>query len=74
VVDGPLAVHPLSDARLFEQLCRSVLEHASPDRRLYHFAAAELEHYRLDALQVQQVREHQPSRPASDDTHLCTHM
>src|ERR687897_5921 len=39
VVDGPLAIHPLSDARLSEQFRRPMLEHASPDRRLYHVAA-----------------------------------
>lgn len=73
IVDGPLTIHPLSDARLPEQFRRPMLEHASPNRRLYCVATAKLEHDRLDALEVQQVREHQPSRPASDDPYLCTH-
>src|SRR5215218_9920549 len=73
VVDGPLVVHPLSDARLLEQFGRSVLEHPGPDRRLYHFAAPELEHHRLDAFQMQEVREQRPCRPAPDDTYLCAH-
>src|SRR5919112_2973407 len=73
LVDGPLAVHPLSDARLPQESRRLVLEHTGTDRRLHLLAAAQLEHDRLDALQVQQVREQRPRRSTSDDPNLCSH-
>jgi hypothetical protein len=40
---------------------------------VYHLAAAELEHDRLDAFQVQQVRKYEPRWPASHDPYLCAH-
>ena len=73
VVDGPLPLHPLTDADLLQQLGGAVLEHTCPDRRLQVFAAATLEHDGVDPLQVQQVREQEPCRPAPDDPYLRTH-
>src|SRR5215210_5308554 len=74
VVDHPLPLHPVADARLVQQVDRALLQHARPDPVLYVIAAAGLEHDRLDTLQVQQVREQQPRRSTPDDPNLCAHV
>src|SRR5829696_5263951 len=69
----PLPVHTLANTRLPQQVDRALLEHARPDLRLQPLAAAKLYYHRLDAPQVQKVREYQPRRSTSDDAYLCTH-
>src|SRR5215217_5936751 len=73
VVDGPLLLHPVPDARPDQQIDRALLEHPRPDLRLQRFAAAALQHDRVDPFQMQEVREQQPRRPAPDDPYLCAH-
>ena len=68
-----LALHALADAALREQVDRALLEHAGADRRLDLLAAARLEHHRVDALEVQQVREQQAGGSRADDGDLGFH-
>ena len=73
-MDHPLPVHRVTDAQLSQQVDRVLFEHACPDPILDVVAAVPLEHDRLDVLQVQKVREHQPRRPRPDDPNLCAHV
>ena len=74
VMDETLALQALADARLDEQVDRALLEHARADALLDVVAAAALEDDRLDALAVEQVREHQPCGPGPDDADLRAHQ
>src|SRR5215218_8627304 len=67
VVYRPLPGHPVADAYLCEQVHRALLEHPCPDLRLQPLAAAGLYYHRLDALQMQEMREYQARRPAPND-------
>lgn len=60
-----------TEARLDQQVDRALLQHARPNRSLDLSAAANLEHDRLDALEMEQVREQQPCRSRTDDPDLC---
>ncbi len=73
VMDHTLLLHTVTDTRLVQQVDRVLLQHARPDPLLDVVAAADLEHDRLDALQVQKVREHKPRRSGPDDPDLCAH-
>ena len=55
VVDEPLALQPLADAGLDEQVDDRLLEDAGADARLDVLAAPVLEDDRLDALAVEEV-------------------
>ena len=72
-VRQPLGVHPLADAGLAQRLRGAVLEHAGPDALLDVAAVAALEHHRVDALQVQQLREQQAGWAGADDGDLGPH-
>ena len=74
VVDDALALQALARARLDEEIDRALLEHAGPDSLLDVVAAAGLEHDRLDALALEQLRERQPGRPGADDADLRPHQ
>ena len=63
---------PLADAGLFEQVDGALFEQAGADALFDISAAASLEHDRLDAGKVQQMREHQARRSRADDADLCT--
>ena len=67
------ALHARPDADLLHQIDRALLEHAGPDRGLDGLAAAGLQNDRLDALQVQDVGQHQPRRAGTDDGYLSFH-
>jgi hypothetical protein len=64
---------PLANAYLDEQIDSPLLEHAGADAPLDVLAAPRLEHDRVDPQQVEQVREHEPGRPGSDDADLGPH-
>jgi hypothetical protein len=70
VVDDSLALHPLAHPRLGEQVGGSLLEDAGADPRLYILAGAALDHHRVDALEVQEVRERQARGAGADDPDL----
>src|SRR5262249_26273885 len=73
VVDLALAVHPLAALRLAHQLGEAVLQHAGADAREHVVAAVFLEHDVVDALEVQELGQQQPRRPAADDADLNLH-
>src|SRR5262249_54442728 len=73
-VDDSLPLHALADARVAEEAGGSLLEHPRADPRLDVLATAVLEHDRVDAFQVEQVREHQPGRAGADDADLRPHQ
>ena len=59
---------------LHEQVDGALLEHAGAHALLDVVAAAGLEHHRLDALPVQEVREQEPGRAGADDPDLRAHV
>jgi hypothetical protein len=63
LVDLALAVHALAALRLAHQLGEAVLEHAGADAAEHVLAALPLEHDGVDALEVQELRQHQPGGP-----------
>ena len=69
-VDLPVALHPPAHTGLDEQVGGPLLEHARADPRLDVLAAPVLDHDGVDALQVEQVREHQAGRAGTDDPDL----
>ena len=74
VVDLALAVHPLAALRLAHQPGKAVLEHAGADAGQHVIAAVFLQHDGVDALQVQELGQQQPGRPAADDADLNFHF
>ena len=66
----PFALQPVADAGFEHQVDGALLEDAGPHTFFHIFAAASFEHHRLDTFQMQQMREHQSSRPRADDSHL----
>ena len=69
----PFGIHPLADTGLAQRLDRAVLEHAGAHPCLDVGAVATFQHDRLDALQVQQLRQHEAGRSGADDRHLGAH-
>ena len=72
-VRQPLLVHPLADTGLAQRLGCAVLQDAGPNSVFDVGAVAALEHDRLDALQMQQVREQQARGAGADDSYLRAH-
>ena len=70
VVHQPLAAHAIAHTGLLEQVDRSLLEDSRPDPVLAVLAAARLEDHRVDALQLQELRQHQAGRACADDADL----
>ncbi len=73
VVDRALALHAFAKAERAKQVDGALLEHAGANRRLDIGAAAVVEHDRLDALPVQQVRKQKARRACADDANLGAH-
>ena len=73
MVDEALPLHPLSGSDLHHQVDGRLLEHPGPDGGLDGLAAAALDNDRVDAPQMEHVREQEPGRPGSDDPDLCAH-
>src|SRR3954470_6560955 len=73
VVDEALALEALAGPDLAHQVDRALLQHAGPDRGLDRRARAALDDDRLDAAQVEHLREQQPRRPGADDADLGAH-
>ena len=68
-----LLVHPGADAGIAQRLRSAVFQYPRTYPVLDVFAVAALEHRRLDALQMQQLRQQQSRRPGTDDHHLRAH-
>src|SRR5580700_6220244 len=73
IVPQSLAPQALADAGLNHQVHRPLLQHTSAHPILDVLAAAAFQHHALDARQMQQMREHQPSRPGPDNSNLSSH-
>src|ERR1700722_1006100 len=73
IVNKSFALQPRTDSGLHHQLDRAVLQHASANPALAICARLAFEHDRLDALQMQQVRQHQACRSSADNSNLRSH-
>src|SRR5690606_37084918 len=73
VVHQPDLVHARPDLCGVEQIDRALLEHARADPPLDVRPAAPLQDHRLDAVQVQKLREQEPRRPRPHDANLRAH-
>ena len=71
-VHQTFALQPFANARLVQQGDSTRLQQARANARSYVFASALFQHYRGNALSVQQLRQQQPGRAAADDDHLGT--
>ena len=74
VVDDPLPLQAVADTGADEQVRRTLLEDAGADTMLDVVSAAVLEHDRLDALSVQELRKRKPRRTGADDHDLSAHQ
>ncbi len=72
-VDLALAVHALAALRLAHQVGEAVLQHAGANAAQHIFAALPLQEHRVDALEMQQLRQQQAGRAAADDADLGFH-
>ncbi len=72
-VHEALARHPLSHPRLGEEIDDTLFEHPRADPGFDVLAASVLQDHRLDALEMQQVRQRQAGGPGPDDRNLCSH-
>ena len=74
IVPQSLALQTLADAGFDHQVHRALLQHARAHPIFDVLAAAALQNDRLDASQVQQMREHQAGRSRPDNTDLGSHV
>jgi DNA-binding IclR family transcriptional regulator len=73
LVPHALVVEALADAGLAQRLRRAVFQHTGAHPVLDVPTVAALEHRRVDALKMQQLREQQAGRPGTDDADLGVH-
>ena len=73
VVPQALAAQAVADADRVHQIDRALLEHAGAHALDHVVPAAVLDDDRIDAVQVQQVAEHQPGGSGADDADLCAY-
>jgi hypothetical protein len=70
VMGKAFALHPFTDACFDQQVDGALLEQAGADSLLDVLPAARFQHHGLDALKVEQMREHQPGGSCTDDADL----
>jgi len=70
VVNEAFAFETLADAHLDQEVHRALFEHARANPALDVLAVAVLEDDRVDALEVQEVSEHEARRARADYSHL----
>ena len=73
VVEHAFALHARARADLHQEVARPLLDQSGADATLDIVTAAVLQHDRLDARQMQEMRQHQPGRPCPDNTDLRAH-
>jgi len=73
VMHETLAAHPHPDAGGVEQVGGPLLEHAGAHTLLHIRPRSRLDDDRLDALEAQQMREHEPRGTGADDRDLGAH-
>ena len=74
VVYESFAFEARADAGFFEQVNSSLFQDASAHAFLDVLPAAIFEHYRLDAVKVQKVRQNEACWSGSDDSNLRAHI
>src|SRR5262245_13651161 len=74
VVREAFALHALADAGVDQEIARPLLDQAGADAALDIITAAVLDDDRVDALAMEEMREHQARGPGTDYTDLCTHI
>src|SRR5215813_6554085 len=74
VVEHALALHARADAGFDQEVARPLLDQAGADAALDIVAAAVFQDDALHALEVEEMRQHQPGGPAADDTDLRAHL
>ena len=73
VMNLAFPVHPLAAVGLAHEVREAVLEDTRPDAPEHVLAALAFEHDRVDALEMQQLRQQEPRGPAADDADLHAH-
>ena len=73
VVDFAFAVHALAALGLVHQFGKAMLEHPGANTAQHVVAALLFQHHVVDALEVQQLRQHQPCGAATNDAYLGFH-
>jgi polyisoprenoid-binding protein YceI len=73
-VGEPFAVQALADSSGASDLDGALLEHAGPHSAEHVLAAAPLEHDRVDAVRVQQLREQESRGTGAHDAYLSPHL
>jgi hypothetical protein len=72
-VTKPFLHHPLADTYLVHKIDRTLFKHARPDDGFDVVTTVSFENHRLDALQVQDVRQQEASWTGTDNSYLNTH-
>src|SRR5262249_26155650 len=70
IMEHAFVLHAIADAGFDEQVARPLLDQSGTDAALDIVAAAILQDHTVDARAVEQMREHQPGGPGTDDTDL----
>src|SRR5262249_49160803 len=74
VVEHALALHARADARFHQEVARPLLDQAGADAALDIVAAAVFQDDAVHALEMEEMRQHQPGGPGADDTDLRAHL
>ena len=74
VVEHAFALHARADAGFDEEVARPLLDQTGADAALDVVAAAVFQDHALHALEVEQMRQHQPGGPGADDADLGAHL
>jgi hypothetical protein len=72
LVDEPLALKPLPDPDLAQQVDSALLEDAGANSLLDVLAAPVLQDDGVDPLQMEELRQHEPGGTGTDDPDLCS--
>ncbi|ADC45315.1 hypothetical protein Rmet_6736 (plasmid) [Cupriavidus metallidurans CH34] len=72
LVQGALRHHPIPKPNVLKQIHCSLLEDSSTDSRFDFLSGPRLNHDRVDAFEVQEVRQQQASRACTNDSYLSS--
>ena len=73
MVEQALALQALADAGFDQEVACPMLDQPGADSAFDIGTAAALQDDRLDAFEMQEMRQHQPGRPGPDDPHPRSH-
>src|SRR5262245_5258307 len=74
IMEHAFVLHAIADAGFDEQVARPLLDQSGTDAALDIVAAAILQDHTVDAHAVEQMREHQPGGPGTDNPDLGAHL